>query len=126
MIYIFQIANTRSNVQTPQKLLNNPPKSNSNNHQGILGDNFRSEVELFGPKINNEDTPKILRTKKLRPKSYYNALRESFYINFETAGSYSYWNYQYYNVDKRNTIVGDDNLVVLDSDKIDSRSINSV
>ena len=83
-------------------------------------------LELIGSRNVNDDTPKIPRNNKLRRKSYYNALRESFYIDFETAGSYSYWNHQYFNVDRRSSFVGDDYSVVHDSDKMDSRSIKSV
>ena len=95
-------------------------------HPRKLGENSRSDEKLTVGAYADEPTTKLQRNKKLRPKSYYIALRESLYIDFATAGSYSYWNHQYSNYEKRNTYVEENNLVVLESEKMDSRSVNSV
>ena len=95
-------------------------------HPTKLGENFRSEEKMTESAYVDQPTTELRRNKKLRPKSYYIALRESMYIDFETAGSFSYWNHQYTNFEKRHTYVEENNLVVLESEKMESRSVNSV
>ena len=95
-------------------------------HPAKLGEHFRSEEKMTESAYVDQLTTEPRRNKKLRPKSYYIALRESMYIDFETAGSYSYWNHQYSNFERRNTYVEENNLVVLESEKMESRSVNSV
>ena len=92
----------------------------------LAPEKFRSDLDMTGRKDVNETETKLGK-KKLRPKSYHLALRESLFINFEmNTGSYSYWNYKHSDVEKRNTYIEENNLVLLDSELIDQRSVNSI
>ena len=100
--------------------------TNSNSVKGNLAEKPTTN-EVKSTECDVSETPSnFLRPKRLRPRSYHIALRESIFINTENMGSYSYWNRTYSKLEKRNTYVGQDSQVFLENLKTDLNRLNSV